>query len=250
MPRFRIISDLHLEFRPFSLRSLLSQHVDALFLAGDISTFTKRHIASEFLRECTAETKAPVFLVLGNHDFYGGSLKEVKNWWKENTPDGVHLLNQNIIPLSIGDKTYKVMGTTLWTDVPSNANDILNDYHCINGISVDAVRNEFHSDRRWLESELQKTSPEDNVIVMTHHLPSMKSIHPKYHSMPSCMNECFASNLDYVFEKSQPQLKMWIHGHTHSPLDYLINNTRVVCNPRGYPRENPNDGGLDVIVDV
>jgi hypothetical protein len=28
---------------------------------------------------------------------------------------------------------------------------------------------------------------------------------------------------------------LWVHGHTHSSFDYLLNGTRVVCNPRGYP---------------
>jgi predicted NBD/HSP70 family sugar kinase len=32
-------------------------------------------------------------------------------------------------------------------------------------------------------------------------------------------------------------IKCWVHGHTHSTHDYMIGNTRVLCNPRGYPRE-------------
>ena len=27
------------------------------------------------------------------------------------------------------------------------------------------------------------------------------------------------------------------HGHTHSFFDYQINNTRILCNPLGYPGE-------------
>ena len=30
-----------------------------------------------------------------------------------------------------------------------------------------------------------------------------------------------------------------VHGHIHSQQDYMIGDTRVVCNPRGYPDE-PN----------
>jgi len=32
----------------------------------------------------------------------------------------------------------------------------------------------------------------------------------------------------------RPQIKLWVHGHTHDPYDYVIGETRVVCNPRGY----------------
>ena len=28
--------------------------------------------------------------------------------------------------------------------------------------------------------------------------------------------------------------KLWIHGHMHNRSDYMIGDTRIVCNPRGY----------------
>jgi len=43
--------------------------------------------------------------------------------------------------------------------------------------------------------------------------------------------------------------RLWLHGHTHSPRDYVIGTTRVVCNPRGYPHEKwkpPVDLGLAI----
>jgi predicted phosphodiesterase len=33
--------------------------------------------------------------------------------------------------------------------------------------------------------------------------------------------------------------KLIVHGHTHDPCDYMIGETRVICNPRGYPAEHP-----------
>jgi len=33
-------------------------------------------------------------------------------------------------------------------------------------------------------------------------------------------------------------IKCWIYGHTHSPLNNLINNIPFLCNPIGYPGEN------------
>jgi hypothetical protein len=32
---------------------------------------------------------------------------------------------------------------------------------------------------------------------------------------------------------------MWVHGHGDSRFDYRILDTRVVCDRRGYPGENP-----------
>jgi Calcineurin-like phosphoesterase superfamily domain len=31
-----------------------------------------------------------------------------------------------------------------------------------------------------------------------------------------------------------PCVSLWIHGHRHESFDYVVNSTRVVCNPRGY----------------
>ena len=33
-----------------------------------------------------------------------------------------------------------------------------------------------------------------------------------------------------------PQIKLWTHGHTHEDFDYMVGETRIVCNPRGYIR--------------
>ena len=42
-----------------------------------------------------------------------------------------------------------------------------------------------------------------------------------------------APDLAPLVERYQPAL--WIHGQTHEACDYLIGQTRIVCNPRGYP---------------
>lgn len=34
------------------------------------------------------------------------------------------------------------------------------------------------------------------------------------------------------------QVKYWFYGHTHTEGDAIINNTRLLCNPLGYPDEN------------
>jgi hypothetical protein len=47
---------------------------------------------------------------------------------------------------------------------------------------------------------------------------------------------------------------LWVHGHTHDSFDYVVNGTRVVCNPRGYAQygvnENPRfDPGFVIDID-
>jgi len=49
------------------------------------------------------------------------------------------------------------------------------------------------------------------------------------------MNGGFSSDLS-EFIMDRPQIKYWQHGHHHNESDYMLGETRVVCNPRGYIR--------------
>ena len=68
-------------------------------------------------------------------------------------------------------------------------------------------------------------------IVVGHHCPSELSVSEMYKG--NLLNAAFRSKLDDFIE-ARPQIKLWIHGHTHHNFDYEIGATRVVCNPRGY----------------
>ncbi len=69
-------------------------------------------------------------------------------------------------------------------------------------------------------------------VVVGHHAPSRLSTHPRYKN-DTLMNGGYSSELD-EFIMDHPQIKLWTHGHTHEPFDYMVGETRVVCNPRGY----------------
>jgi hypothetical protein len=47
------------------------------------------------------------------------------------------------------------------------------------------------------------------------------------------MNGGYASSLD-EFILDNPNIKVWVHGHMHDPNNYVIGDTRVLSNPRGY----------------
>jgi hypothetical protein len=36
------------------------------------------------------------------------------------------------------------------------------------------------------------------------------------------------------FIMDRTQIKLWTHGHMHNKSDYVVGESRVVCNPRGY----------------
>jgi Icc-related predicted phosphoesterase len=73
---------------------------------------------------------------------------------------------------------------------------------------------------------------EGDYVVVGHHSPSFRSVSKEFEK-DKLMNGGFHSNLE-EFITNRPQIKVWIHGHCHSNHDYMIGETRVVCNPRGY----------------
>ena len=77
-----------------------------------------------------------------------------------------------------------------------------------------------------------QNKPNSKYVVVGHHAPSLISVHSKY-KHDTLMNGGYTSDLDEFIER-RPNIKLWTHGHMHDPCDYLIGDTRVVCNPRGY----------------
>ena len=72
----------------------------------------------------------------------------------------------------------------------------------------------------------------EKFIVVGHHTPSHQSCHPRW-KHDTIMNGGYHNNYEeYIID--HPQIKLWTHGHTHERYDYMIGETRIVCNPRGY----------------
>lgn len=75
------------------------------------------------------------------------------------------------------------------------------------------------------------TRESGSYVVVGHHCPSELSVAEMYKG--NLLNAAFRSGLDDFIE-ARPQIKLWLHGHTHYNFNYWIGETRVVCNPRGY----------------
>jgi hypothetical protein len=51
-----------------------------------------------------------------------------------------------------------------------------------------------------------------------------------------------------LVEKSR--VPLWIHGHTHYNVDYVIGSTRVLTNQRGYPDQFCKGFDPSLVVEV
>ena len=217
--RIGITSDTHCEFdQPFPP---IPSDIGAIILAGDIGDpyTTKEHLQ---------RLDIPYFYIAGNHEFYGYRHEDVIKDIFNNT-EGCYENGT----MEIGG--VRIHGCTLWTDLLDNGvpnyvgyDHFMNDRRCITGWSGTQSVYHFHESVKFLRDNVK-----EGDVVVTHHLPSYRSVHPKYAG--DAHNHMFASNLDELVEELKPSLL--IHGHTHEPVDYMIGYTRVLCSPRGYPHE-------------
>jgi predicted phosphodiesterase len=252
--KLNILSDLHLGLgamdRPVN-------GADVVVLAGDIS---RPREAAAWARRFDK----PVLYVLGNHEFYGGSIDGAAAELKR-LCDGtnVHVLDATEVVIG----RVRFLGTTLWTDfelfgetdrraaAKEEARRLLRDFSLIRAtessaelLTPDHSAALFKRHAGWLGHRLASVHAGPTVVI-THHAPSTRSIHPRF--ADSLLNACFVSDAQHLLGKDRTSL--WIHGHTHDSFDYRINGTRVVCNPRGYARAGVNENPLfdpDFIVEV
>lgn len=240
--KIAIGSDIHLEFGSLEIEN--KEDADVLILSGDIFPVDNisldildKRVFHNFMENVSREFKQTV-MVMGNHEFYHGNFanayKELQLSLREY--ENITLLEKEKI--TIGNIVF--LGATLWTDMngddPETINSMMytmNDYRLIkNGdrrlVPEDTIE-AFYETLGFID---RATMDNGKFVMVGHHAPSKQSTHPRY-AGDLLMNGAYSSNLfDFIYER--PQIKLWTHGHTHMPFDYMINETRIVCNPRGY----------------
>lgn len=262
--RINVVSDLHLEFSDLELPG-----GDVLILSGDIceakrvkAEYDVNNLLNEgspstgnfkrsdrytrfFHEECTKYNK--VIYVVGNHEHYGYQFHKTIPHLKDMLPANVKLLEKEQFEY----EGVLFLGATLWTDMNKqdaltlmHMKEMMNDYKQVT--MLNEAKSVYHRlipqhtvDEHFKTKQHFKFFLEENrakknlpVVVCTHHAPSKMSTHPHY-ANDVIMNGAYSSDLS-EFILDNPEIKLWTHGHTHDPFDYMIGETRVMCNPRGY----------------
>lgn len=222
--KINYMSDLHTErgIPDFNISG------DILILAGDIIPKADCRYINKL-----AEKFNDVIYVMGNHDFYATDYDHTINKIINDVANNVHVLDDRHVII----RGQRFVGTTLWTDLSGPDGYIvassLNDFRFISyknrRFSIEDATHLFNISKGILEDTIN-----DNDIVITHHLPTFSAISEKYSD--SLINSGFASNLDSLILSKKP--KYWIFGHTHDSKDFMLGDTRLLCNPYGY---YPND---------
>lgn len=281
--KIKLVSDLHLEFSDINIKN--DQDYDVLILGGDImiaeelydhptvdfNPWTAGAVADlgrkqervqrfrDFLKRCSFQFPHVVY-VAGNHEFYHGKWNRTLTVLSDECAKFPNVYFMEAGCKKIDDVTF--IGGTLWTDMNQgdpltlhSVRDMMNDFRVIkkelegytNLKPADTVVRHRHM--LGYIKQIVAEKPDEKFVVVGHHAPSKLSTHERYADQ-HLMNGAYSSDLS-EFIMDRPQIKLWTHGHTHHPFDYIIGETRIVCNPRGYEGYEPDSGwNPNIIIEV
>lgn len=232
-----IISDLHQDFGRFDIDP--PADADIAVIAGDV-------VNDEFLLRLAE--RMPVVFVAGNHDFYRHCHLERLGQLRDLMHQGSPFYFLENTTLLFGGVRF--LGCTLWTDYNRGnplamdlAGRSMNDHRKIawqkqpvwQRFRPEEAQKLHNQSRNWLSERFSQRFA-GKTVVITHHAPSARSVAPKFAGNP--LNHAYFSDLEAEILRWRPDV--WVHGHMHTCFDYAVGETRVICNPHGYPRENPH----------
>ncbi len=280
--KIKLVSDLHLEFADINIKN--DEGCDVLILSGDImvaqdlhdhpemdySMYSNVNLADlgrrqqtalrfrDFLKRCSFQFPNVIY-VAGNHEFYHGKWHQTLT-----TLSNECAKYPNIYFLENGYKKIDdviFVGGTLWTDMNKAdpltlhaVRDMMNDFRIIRkeyeGYTTLKPADTVYRHRDTLKFIEQTIAdrPNDKFVVVGHHSPSLLSVHENYKN-DHLMNGAYRSDLSN-FILDHPQIKLWTHGHTHHPFDYVIGETRIVCNPRGYDGYEQTGWNPNIVLEI
>ena len=243
-----------------------------IFVATDLTVDNHRKERFVgFIENACSKFKHVIF-ICGNHEHYHGDIARSYGIIRETFKDlsNLYVLDNEV--KVIDDVTF--IGGTLWTDMNKEQphtlfaiKSYMNDYRIIADSDARVVFSEpiyavkedgtndltkvvskkFHERSGKFTPErsvtlhkamldvIRKTAaenPSGKLVVVGHHAPSKISTKPDYEN-DTVANGAYSSDLSELI-LDNPQIKLWVHGHTHSQFDYMIASTRIVANPRGY----------------
>lgn len=127
--------------------------------------------------------------------------------------------------------------STLWSHIPP-----VYEYFVSRGLN-DFYQTRFNGKRLTVEDYnrlhtycldfIKKSVAEsraNHIVVLTHHLPTLQVVAAQHQG--SDLNTAFATELgDFI---ANSRIDVWIYGHSHTNIDTIIGNTKIISNQMGY----------------
>lgn len=227
--KFSLISDMHVDFpQPKTPYDKLEKLV---VVAGDTSNGL---LGLKFLQKLRNKG-FEVVACDGNHEQYSNltqsrTIAETTARFREDFP----VVTED--PLT-GTPFVAVNG---WYPVTVEATwrRMMNDSY--NGaVYADEMNRLAEDSAQFLESVFQAwRALKTRGVAVTHTSPCEETLDPAFDGHLS--NEWYWNPyMRPLLSKYSDVILVWCHGHTHAKNEAIVDGVRVVCNPRGYPGENP-----------
>jgi len=248
-----IHAEIHAESREFSPAPAAAR-VDVVVLAGDV------HSQGRSVQWALDAFSVPIVMVAGNHEFYGTEIESTQRRFAQDAAASrgrLHYLERQSVVID----GVRFLGATAWTDFQFGGNAPLakleadrrmNDYRSIrkgrdqHRLRPDDTERFAQASRRWIEAELS-TPFDGKTVLVTHHPIIARSLDPA--KRPRLLDAAYCNTWDHLLFEPFHALCLAVHGHTHHAVDYVVNQTRVVSNPVGYPGERTGYQA-DLVIEV
>lgn len=233
MAKILLVSDVHCEFHRDGGAAALATlgPADIAVVAGDLAT---RGTLFAALRALCARYKDVVY-VNGNHELYGADpawLAEMHHTCSEAFPN-LHWLNNTAKEVA----GIRFAGATLW--FPDRPDNFGHEHRLSDFARIADFKPWVYEQNRAAHALFKQVSGCVDFIV-THHLPHEICVHPQYRGD--------GLNRFFVDEYCGPIVdtcgaRYWAYGHTHigGIIEVPFTQTKLICNPMGYPNERFRD---------
>lgn len=257
--RLAWLTDIHLNFVDAeAMRRFLvfvSEKADAVAISGDIA---ESHDVCHYLRRIEEFVQKPVYFVLGNHDFYRGSIPQVRRMVAEVAGESQYL--KYLTAMGVVELTPRtaIIGHDGWADGRLgnlyNSDVILSDHMliaellvCWNGVALDKRRLEpilrglADEAVRHFEVVLEKAANKyENIVAVTHVPPFREAAWHMGQTSDDRFLPYFASKVvgEVMMKVMQAHPKsnlLVLCGHTHGGGELQVaDNLRVLTGEAEY----------------
>ncbi|MGA2593287.1 MAG: metallophosphoesterase [Bryobacteraceae bacterium] len=230
------LTDIHFDFvlpprRSEFYAEIRAERLDVMLLGGDIG---EADSVTQILLEMESELRIPIYFVLGNHDFYRGSIAAVREAVARTAAASrwLHWLPASgVVPLTV---TTALVGHDSWADGRlgdyQRSEVLLNDYFLIAELLTPDKQERYaklnalgDEAAQFLEDRVSEALTQyRNILVLTHVPPFRES----------CWHQGRISNDDYlphfacravgdrlaaIMGRQPDKVMTVLCGHTHSP---------------------------------
>lgn len=224
---YSLLSDLHIDFN----HPPITQLEKMIIVAGD----TANGLAGLKFLKNLKQKGHQIFAVPGNHEHYANATQKrtivetEQAFYIGLSQRQVESLTESVVLIG-ANGWYHIDDEFKWKNYMNDARNTAS--------SAETINRHAQLDAQFIYSELNKLLPGERAIIVTRTAPCLETLDERYKG--SSYNDYYWNPyMRPILSQMASKILLWHHGHTHGACDKIVDNVRIITNPRGYPGENP-----------